>query len=256
MLERGLQPDFSAQALDELARITGPAQAADKSIRDLRTLLWCSIDNDDSRDLDQLSVADAHGSGSGSDVKLLVSVADVDALVSKGSPLDRHAAVNTTSVYTPAAIFPMLPERLSTDLTSLADQQDRLSIVIECVVSSDGRLTSALHTTTFYGQPLVSWTPALGAQAYEVQWSKTSYPFKPESFPGSTFKGSMETGTSAVLPVGPGTWYYRVRGYDYSLPTAVQQMSWSDPQKLVVAKPKFKIVTPPKTKFKVVGKTK
>ena len=72
------------------------------------------------------------------DVKMLVAIADVDAVVVKGSPVDRHAAVNTTSVYTPAAIFPMLPERLSTDLTSLADQQDRLAIVIEFVVSADG----------------------------------------------------------------------------------------------------------------------
>jgi hypothetical protein len=109
-------------------------------------------------------------------------------------------------------------------------------------LSSTGRLTSALHTTAFYGQPLVSWTPALGATAYEVQWSKTRYPFQPQPIPGSGNLGYMTTGTSLVLPVGAGTWYYRVRGFDYSLPSGSQQMSWSDPAKLVVAKPTFKIV--------------
>jgi hypothetical protein len=109
-------------------------------------------------------------------------------------------------------------------------------------LSSTGRLTSALHTTAFYGQPLVSWTPALGATAYEVQWGKTRYPFQPEPIPGSGNKGYMTTGTSLVLPVGPGVWYYRVRGFDYSLPSGSQQMSWSDPARLVVAKPSFKIV--------------
>jgi hypothetical protein len=100
---------------------------------------------------------------------------------------------------------------------------------------------SALHTTSFYGQPLVSWTPALGAEAYEVQWSKTQYPFNPE-LTAAGAAGFMTAGTSAVLPVTAGTWWYRVRGFDYSLPTGAQQMSWSDPAKLVVAQPKFKIV--------------
>jgi hypothetical protein len=109
-------------------------------------------------------------------------------------------------------------------------------------LSSDGRLTSARHTTSFYGAPLVSWTPALGALAYEVQWSKSRYPFQPESVPGGGAKGFMTTGTSLVLPVGPGTWYYRVRGFDYSLPSGSQQMSWSDPAKLVVSRPIFKVV--------------
>ena len=108
-------------------------------------------------------------------------------------------------------------------------------------LSSDGRLTSALHTTSFYGQPLVSWTPALGAEVYEVQWSKTSYPFNPELASTGT-PGMLTSSTSVVLPVGPGTWYYRVRGFDYSLPTGAQQMSWSDPVKLVVAAPKFSII--------------
>ncbi|MGH2934727.1 MAG: hypothetical protein ACRDL2_09490 [Gaiellaceae bacterium] len=106
-------------------------------------------------------------------------------------------------------------------------------------LSSDGRLTSAVHTSSFYGQPLVSWTPALGADEYQVQWSNTQ-----AGLLASTGAVSMLTSsTSYVLPVGPGTWWYRVRGFDYSLPTGAQQMSWSGPVKLVVAKPRFKIVT-------------
>src|ERR1700733_9306312 len=140
MRDRGLDPDFPSDALAEVASLNAPARTTEEPTRDLRTLLWCSIDNDDSRDLDQLSVAEKLPGG---DVKLLVAIADVDATVAKGSPVDRHAALNTTSVYTPAVIFPMLPEKLSTDLTSLADQQDRLSAVIEFVVSPDGELKAS-----------------------------------------------------------------------------------------------------------------
>jgi VacB/RNase II family 3'-5' exoribonuclease len=144
MRDRGLDPEFPPDALAEVAALTAPAQTTEEPTRDVRALLWCSIDNDDSRDLDQLSVAEAL---SGGDVKVLVAIADVDAIVGKGSPVDRHAALNTTSVYTPAVIFPMLPEKLSTDLTSLADQQDRLSVVVEFVVSPDG----ALKASDLYG---------------------------------------------------------------------------------------------------------
>src|SRR6266511_1934418 len=129
-----------AAALAEVDAMTGPPLTTLEPTRDLRSLLWCSIDNDDSQDLDQLSVAEPVADGA---VKVLVAIADVDAAVPKGSPVDHHAALNTTSVYTPAAIFPMLPERLSTDLTSLADQEDRLSVVIEIVVSRDGELTAS-----------------------------------------------------------------------------------------------------------------
>ena len=117
-------------------------------------------------------------------------------------------------------------------------------------LSATGRLTSAVRTTAFYGQPLVSWTPALGADAYEVQWSKTRYPFTPEIDPRTSAKGYMTGSTSLVLPVGPGTWFYRVRGFDYSLPTGAQQMSWSAAAKLVVAKPKLKVVPGTKRVFK------
>ena len=120
-------------------------------------------------------------------------------------------------------------------------------------LSSTGRLTSAANTSAFYGQPLIAWTPALGAGVYQVQWSKAPYPFVAELDPRTNTKGFLTFSTSSVLPLKPGTWWYRVRGFDYNLPTGVQQMSWSDPQKLVVSKPRFKVVsTAPKRKFKIV----
>lgn len=141
MRDRGLEPDFPPGARAEAAALDVPPTSTTESVRDLRSLLWCSIDNDDSRDLDQLSVAEELTGGSGREVKVLVAIADVDAVAPKDSPIDRHAALNTTSVYTPAVVFPMLPEKLSTDLTSLVQDEDRLSIVIELVVAEDGRLT-------------------------------------------------------------------------------------------------------------------
>jgi hypothetical protein len=120
-------------------------------------------------------------------------------------------------------------------------------------LSSTGRLTSAVKTSAFYGQPLVAWTPALGAGIYQVQWSKKRYPFVAETDPRTSTKGFLTSSTSSVLPLSPGTWWYRVRGIDYNLPTGVQQMSWSTTQKLVVSAPKFKVVSTPSKKrtFKV-----
>jgi exoribonuclease-2 len=137
MLEKGLVPDFPAQAIAELDRINGPATQSTDSTRDLRGLTWCSIDNDDSRDLDQLTVAQALPGGI---VRILVAIADVDAIVKRFSDIDEHAQQNTTSVYTVAETFPMLPEKLSTDLTSLNFESDRLAIVVEMAFDADGRL--------------------------------------------------------------------------------------------------------------------
>ena len=143
MLERGLRPDFSAAVLAELDKIQTAVGLNDKSvrdaseIRDLTGLLWASIDNDDSRDLDQLTIAD---SLPGDKVRIGVAVADVDALVKDGSAIDQHARHNTTSVYTAAQIFPMLPEKLSTDLTSLNFGEERLAVVVEMVIGADGSL--------------------------------------------------------------------------------------------------------------------
>lgn len=139
MLERKLEPDVPAAALQELRGIHGPASAG-AEVRDLRELLWASIDNDDSRDLDQLTVAQSLGGGR---VRVLVAIADVDALVRKGSALDLHAACNTTSVYTPAVIFPMLPALLSTDLTSLNEDQERLAVVVDMLFEADASMAGA-----------------------------------------------------------------------------------------------------------------
>jgi VacB/RNase II family 3'-5' exoribonuclease len=135
MIDRGLEPDFPSDALLQLKSIAGPATETAKSIRDQRSFLWCSIDNDTSKDLDQLTVAEKLSDGR---VKVLVAIADVDSLVKLASPIDGHAKTNTTSVYTAAQIFPMLPTRLSTDLTSLNEGEERLALVIEMVVAADG----------------------------------------------------------------------------------------------------------------------
>ena len=140
MQEQGLEPDFPPAALEQLRRIGQAASDSGPQVQDRRALLWCSIDNDDSRDLDQLSVAEPLSGGA---VKILIAVADVDATVAAGTPLDDHARTNTTSVYTAAQIFPMLPERLSTDLTSLAEDQERLSIVVEMSVTAEGAISAS-----------------------------------------------------------------------------------------------------------------
>ncbi len=140
MVERGLEPEFSRQVEDELERIPGPPRSSLPGLRNLRDLLWCSIDNDDSKDLDQLSVSETLTGGA---VKILVAVADVDAAVRKGTAIDEHARHNTTSVYTAAEIFPMLPEKLSTNLTSLNEAEDRLAIVVEMTVRPDGELADS-----------------------------------------------------------------------------------------------------------------
>ena len=141
MLMRGLQTDFSPEALSELARINGPATAdGSPHIRDLRKPLWASIDNDDSEDLDQLTVAEPLQDGN---TRIRVAVADVDSLVHKDSAIDRDAQANTTSVYTAAQIFPMLPLKLSTNLTSLNLNQDRLAVVVDMTIAPDGSLVDS-----------------------------------------------------------------------------------------------------------------
>ena len=161
MIERDLLPEFSAEALNELGKIQVPVmkqewpestdgQSSAKpsknipiphkpeyQIRDLRDLLWASIDNDDSLDLDQLTVAEGLPS---SKVKILVAIADVDSVIKIGSAIDEHARQNTTTVYTAAEIFPMLPEEISTGITSLNYNEERLAIVIEMIIGADGTL--------------------------------------------------------------------------------------------------------------------
>lgn len=138
MRAHGLRPAFSPQALQEAAAAT-PRSPAD--VRDLRELCWFSIDNDDTRDLDQLSVAEPEAGGA---VRLRVAVADVDAMVPPGGAVDAHAAANTTSVYTAAGVFPMLPEVLSTDRSSLHEGQERLAVVVDLRVQADGSVTDSV----------------------------------------------------------------------------------------------------------------
>ncbi|OYV72269.1 MAG: hypothetical protein B7Z72_05145 [Gemmatimonadetes bacterium 21-71-4] len=133
----GFEAEFPAPATQQLAGLTVPAPAAPDA-RDLRALLWSSIDNATSMDLDQAEVAERLP---GDAIRLRVAVADVDALVSRGSPLDVHAHANSTSVYTGVEVFPMLPEKLSTGLTSLNENEDRLAFVIETVVDANGEVT-------------------------------------------------------------------------------------------------------------------
>jgi VacB/RNase II family 3'-5' exoribonuclease len=146
MVDYGLWPEFSRAALDEAARAIAvtserPDASSPAAVRDLRHLPWCSIDNDDSRDLDQLSVSEPQADGA---VRILVAIADVDALAKAGGAIDAHARQNTTSVYTPAEIFPMLPERLSTDLTSLAFGEERHALVVDLVIDIHGATTEAV----------------------------------------------------------------------------------------------------------------
>jgi len=139
MLERGLLPEFEPAVVDQVARTTDPVREADRSVKDLTALPWVSIDNDDSRDLDQLTACDEPKAGL---TTVYVAVADVDVAVPQDSPVDQHARHNTTSVYTGALTFPMLPERLSTDLTSLNEGVDRLAIVTMLTLDLGGAVKS------------------------------------------------------------------------------------------------------------------
>ena len=155
MVDHDLEPDFAQPVQAELDRITGAAPTAGDGIRDLRGLLWCSIDNDDSRDLDQLSVSESLPGGA---VKIFVAVADVDAIVKKDMAIDQHARHNTTSVYTAAEIFPMLPEKLSTDITSLNEDQDRLAMVVEMTIAADGSLgDSAVYRAAVHNRAKLAY---------------------------------------------------------------------------------------------------
>lgn len=137
MRERGLLPEFGNAVQRQLQEIDGPSEEDGADITDLTGLPWCSIDNDDSRDLDQVTASETLPDGG---IRLWVAIADVDALVARDTPIDRHAQANTTSVYTSARIFPMLPEKLSTDLTSLNPNQGRIATVTEMTFSPEGEL--------------------------------------------------------------------------------------------------------------------
>jgi exoribonuclease-2 len=144
MRAHGFEPDFPPAVQQQLDAIgSGNAAAPAPDVRDLRTMPWSSIDNDTSRDLDQIEAAERLSNG---DIKLLIGIADVDALVPVRSPIDEHAATETTTVYTGVRIFPMLPEALSTGATSLLEGVDRLAVIIEFAVAADG----AVHSEQIY----------------------------------------------------------------------------------------------------------
>ena len=158
MIERGFEAEYSTAAAEQARQLSGDDYPT-AGRRDLRHLPWCSIDNDDSRDLDQLSVAEVRGTGTA----ILVAIADVDAIVPCDSPIDRHASTNTTSVYTPAEIFPMLPERLSTDLTSLNEGEDRPAIVVDMTMGEDGEIRTAdVYLATVRNHAKLAY-PSVGA---------------------------------------------------------------------------------------------
>jgi VacB/RNase II family 3'-5' exoribonuclease len=160
MRERGFEPDFPPAVVAAVKAMPTASSEVFRGIRDARELLWCSIDNDDSRDLDQLTAAEPLKGGR---TKVLVAIADVSARVAAGSDIDHHARVNTTSVYTPPRVFSMLHERLSTDLTSLNHGQDRDAIVVEAEISADGNVgSSAVYRAVVRNHAQLAY-PSVGA---------------------------------------------------------------------------------------------
>jgi exoribonuclease-2 len=155
MIDKGFQPDFSPEAMRQLEALkTKAASGLDAGVHDLRSLLWSSIDNDTSRDLDQAEAAERVSAG----IRVLIAIADVDFDVPIGSPIDKHAAAQTTSVYTGIRTFPMLPERLSTDLTSLNQDADRLAVIVDMVVAPDGSIASgAIYRALVRNQARLSY---------------------------------------------------------------------------------------------------
>ena len=172
MISRGLEPDFPVAELEELAKITLPAVYKSSMTKEMRNLLWCSIDNVSSLDLDQLTYAEQLP---GNKVRVLVAVADVDALVTAKSNINGHASINTASVYTAAQLFPMLPEKLSTDLTSLRLDTDRCAIVVDIVVGDDGAiLQSDVYSAIVHNrakldyESLAAWLEGTGPIPSEI----------------------------------------------------------------------------------------
>jgi exoribonuclease-2 len=140
MQQYGFDPEFSPQSEEQVAKLEANPPSSSNGLKDLTSLLWSSIDNDTSRDLDQVEYAEKNGDGS---YKVLIGIADVDSFVPKGSPIDIDAADQTTTVYTGVEMFPMIPEKLSTDMTSLLEEQDRLAMITELHIDEDGDVLSS-----------------------------------------------------------------------------------------------------------------
>ncbi len=180
MLERGMLADFSEEAENQADAVFSAEVVMKEGIKDLTAMQWCSIDNDDSEDLDQLTTAVADGKGG---TKVFIAVADVDSCVAKNSPIDMHAAANTLSVYTPAEIFPMLPMKLSTDITSLRLNAVRQAVIIEMTVDKEGLVVS--------GDVYSAYVKNMAKLAYNstAAWLENSGP-EPDAL--STVKGLAE----------------------------------------------------------------
>ena len=172
MISKGLVPDFPDVEISELNEILLPAACKPEIAKDMRDLLWCSVDNADSLDLDQLTCAETLD---GNKVRILVAIADVDALVNAKSNIDNHASQNTATVYTVARIFPMLPEKLSTNLTSLCLDSDRCAIVVDMILGDDGKVEQSdvyraivrNHAKLQYAS-LGAWLEGNGAASPEI----------------------------------------------------------------------------------------
>jgi exoribonuclease-2 len=160
MRARGFEPEFPPGVLAAVRAMPEPAPEVGQQVRDARKVPWCSIDNDDSRDIDQLTAAEAV---EGERIRILVAIADVSERVASGSGLDRHARTNTTSVYTPPRVFAMLPERLSTDLTSLNAGVDRTAVVVEAEITTTGDIEStAVYRAVVHNRAQLAY-PSVGA---------------------------------------------------------------------------------------------
>ena len=140
MIEAGFQPDLTPEIQAQLNKLKSAPPSGGDHTRDLRKLLWSSIDNRESKDLDQIEWSEQLADGK---MRILIGIADVDAYVPKDSPVDQHARINTTSVYMGIMTYPMLPEKLSFDISSLLPNVDRLAIVTELIVDQNGTVVSS-----------------------------------------------------------------------------------------------------------------
>ncbi len=135
--ENGFKVEFPPEVTAEIEHVANPATPS-SGVLDMRELPWTSIDNRESKDLDQIEVSERVEGGG---IRLSIAIADVDAWAPKGSLVDQRAFENTASIYTGVAVFPMIPDTLSEDRTSLNEGQDRLAVVTEMIVMPDGTLT-------------------------------------------------------------------------------------------------------------------
>lgn len=160
MLAHGFEPDYPPAVATQTEQLRAHPPQPAPTARDLRGLLWSSIDNDTSKDLDQIEYAETLANGSW---RVLIGIADVDAFVPKGSPIDQHALRETTTVYTGIDVFSMLPEELSTGLTSLLQDQERAAVVGEFTIDAQGHVVgSEIYLARVLNKAQLAY-PSIGA---------------------------------------------------------------------------------------------